>query len=520
MRAVIYARVSSQLQRDKHTIDSQLSTLPTFITARGWQLVGTYVDDGKTAKAGHLERREGFQRLLRDMAARAFDVVVMVDQDRLTRSEDLRERGEVLGAFQRAGVQIAIASTGQVLDLASSMGDLMSGLQAFFAAEENRKRRERTVRGKLEAIRQGRKPSGPTPFGLRYDGATHEWSIDTELGPIVLELFTRVAAGESCEPIARDLQLRGIRRARGGLWNRERVWQIITARTYLGKWTADRARKLTVDVPAIVTEDLYEAAQEALKRYGKRGLRRTKHIYLCEELGFCKLCQAPIGMSSSNGWKGGRKQTYYVCSHRRRPVWGQPRCTFPMRRVEPVDERVWASVAAALERPDHLERAIERQRVLTARGASDWQKDLAAAERALARLQRAEQAILERFSRDLVSEEAMDAELERLAKERRLQAHQVETAKRQAAGARQELAHGAAVLATLATLRSRLDGATLAEKRALVLSLVPRRGIELGADGSIEVTLVFREDPPVALARAAGSRTEHESSSIVLKVVA
>jgi DNA invertase Pin-like site-specific DNA recombinase len=171
VKAAIYARVSSLGQRDKHTIASQLSTLPAFVASRGWELVGTYVDDGKTAKAGHLEKRDGFAKLLADMGARKFDVVVVVDQDRLTRSEDLRERGEVLGAFQRAGVQLAIASSGQLLDLGSSMGDLLSGLQAFFSAEENRKRRERSLRGKDEAARQGRKPGGITPFGYVYTKA-------------------------------------------------------------------------------------------------------------------------------------------------------------------------------------------------------------------------------------------------------------------------------------------------------------------------------------------------------------
>ena len=38
LRAVIYARVSSAAQRDRQTIASQISTLPTFIASRGWIL--------------------------------------------------------------------------------------------------------------------------------------------------------------------------------------------------------------------------------------------------------------------------------------------------------------------------------------------------------------------------------------------------------------------------------------------------------------------------------------------------
>jgi len=69
VRAVIYARVSSLAQRDQQTIASQLETLPKFVSFRGWNLVRpaeSYVDDGRTAKAGFLTERLGFTRLLRD----------------------------------------------------------------------------------------------------------------------------------------------------------------------------------------------------------------------------------------------------------------------------------------------------------------------------------------------------------------------------------------------------------------------------------------------------------------------
>src|SRR5450631_1109722 len=292
LRAVIYARVSSAAQRDRQTIASQLSTLPTFIASRGWILAkpaGTYVDDGRTAMEGFLSKRTSFTRLIQDAALGLFDVVVIVDMDRLTRSEDLQERGEVLGAFQRAGVQLAISSTGQLLDLRSSVGDLMSSLGTYFAAEANRKHRERICRGKDEAIRKGKKPSGPTPFGYLYDRATAEWSIDPELGPIVVEIFTRVAEGETCEAIARDLQARSVPRSRRkpggrapGYWIRERVYEIVRRRTYLGRWIADKARALSVPVPQIVTDDLFAKADKTLLSAGRRGQLRNPHQYLLQ----------------------------------------------------------------------------------------------------------------------------------------------------------------------------------------------------------------------------------------------
>ena len=42
----IYARVSTDKQKAKQTIDSQLSTLPEYAQQNGYKVVETYVDDG------------------------------------------------------------------------------------------------------------------------------------------------------------------------------------------------------------------------------------------------------------------------------------------------------------------------------------------------------------------------------------------------------------------------------------------------------------------------------------------
>lgn len=72
MRAVCYSRVSSASQAERGTIESQFRDLPAFVARMGWQLVrpiSTYVDDGRTARSGHLAARTGFAALLRDAAA-------------------------------------------------------------------------------------------------------------------------------------------------------------------------------------------------------------------------------------------------------------------------------------------------------------------------------------------------------------------------------------------------------------------------------------------------------------------
>lgn len=62
MRAVIYARYSSDLQRDA-SIEDQVALCKERIRHNGWKLLSTYTDRAQSG-ASHL--RPGYQKLLED----------------------------------------------------------------------------------------------------------------------------------------------------------------------------------------------------------------------------------------------------------------------------------------------------------------------------------------------------------------------------------------------------------------------------------------------------------------------
>jgi DNA invertase Pin-like site-specific DNA recombinase len=532
MRAACYARVSSQVQKDRQTIASQLQALPAFVAAQGWTLAapaGTYVDDGRTAKAGHLAKRDGLSRLMADAAAGKFDVIVVVDLDRLTRSEDIAERGAVLGAFQRAGVRLALASTGQVLDLASSMGDLFAGLQAFFAAEENRKRRERTVRGKLEAIRRGNKPSGPTPYGYTYDrhakdSPTRGWGVNEAEADVVRLCFDRVIAGDSCELIARELHYQGVRRRRGNQIHREWVWQLLTHTTARGEWVADKERGLVVHVPPIVDAATWHQAQAALTRWGRRGLKRSKHAYLLEGRATCAVCGERVNIQCRTITAGRMarrrfqqvRQSHYVCRHRLRPPWDGLRCTLPYRDVDRVDARVWAAIVEEVSSPRWLEAALGAGRAERAQDRRKVEDPARAARSTLRRLQAAESAVLAAFRRGHVTESGMEEELRAIARDRRAAERDLAAAQRRAGAAGEEARQRMATLATVATLRARIEDADEADRLALAEALII--GCELDVD---EIILAVRAVPCLAQGTGSNPRaSQPEEPARILRICA
>lgn len=514
-RAVLYARVSSAGQRDRHTIASQLRTLPEYIAARGWTLArppGHYVDDGRSAKAG--DAREAFARLLADAAAQAFDVVAVVDLDRLTRSEDQGERGAILGTFYRAHIKLAIASTGQLLDLATPDGDLFSALGAWFAAEENRRRRDRTVRGKIEALMKGRKPSGPTPYGLRYDRATGAWSLDPEAAPVVRECYERVAAGESCYRVSIDMQDRDVPRPRSGRWVRSRVHQIVVNPAYRGEWIGDKRRNLRVAVPPLVSPELWDAAQLMLPSARRPVPRapRSKRWNLIEGIARCGECGAKIGITGGGRTlRNGQYVRYYVCATQKVPRRDRPpgpTCRNRMRLVEDLDAAVWAELCRVLERPDLASAALASRR---GRDADDarWERELAGLERQIAALDKAEAAILSAHRRGKVSARAMEIELEAAARHRALLERNRDLARQEIASSRRSHAETGALLASVETLRARVAQASAQERQALARLLVP------GRDG-LQVTL-WRDRPFEIVGRlgtaAAEARTTPASAA-------
>lgn len=479
MRAAICARVSSDKQREEKTIDTQIRVLTEYFAQMGWDVGRIYIDDGQSAKSGNLAKRTDFVLLLADVADRQWDVIGVMNVDRLTRAEDLTERGMILGTFQRGGCKIASPSGG-ILDLETSAGDLMGSFHAFAAAEWLRIHRARVKAGKLTSIARGRKPSGPTPYGYRYDRATHAWSVDDAQAAIVREIVTRVGAGETCHALAADLNTRGIARPRGGRWAPEAVWQIARSPTFLGKWTAIKTRRLTVPVPRIVADDEHAQALAALRRHRRRGLDRTQHVYLIDRLATCGRCGAAIGIASAitprtPGHRGGRRlpvpSRYVCCLRRRAHLRANPaeRCGLPYHATADVDAALWVAIVDVVTDAAIVERAV---RALRDAPAVDPRIELARCQAEIARLDRSEAAVLERHARGTITDAGLDTHLARLATVREEARRSLAAAEVAARGARVALAAVDGLVENLARFRAVCEAADPTARRELVRILV------------------------------------------------
>jgi DNA invertase Pin-like site-specific DNA recombinase len=81
MRAVIYARYSSDNQRDA-SIEDQIEVCRRFIERQRWRFERSYED---RSISGASRFRPGYQQMIAELGRGAFDVIVVEALDRLGR---------------------------------------------------------------------------------------------------------------------------------------------------------------------------------------------------------------------------------------------------------------------------------------------------------------------------------------------------------------------------------------------------------------------------------------------------
>ena len=149
MQVALYARVSTNLQQQEGTIDSQIRSLRQYIHQQGWSLLPEheYVDNGIS---GARLDRPALDRL-RDGAQRGeFDALVLLSPDRLARN--YAHQWLLIEEFEKLNLALVFLQNpfGN-----TPQGKLLTQMQGMIAEYERAQIVERTRRGRLEKARKG-----------------------------------------------------------------------------------------------------------------------------------------------------------------------------------------------------------------------------------------------------------------------------------------------------------------------------------------------------------------------------
>ena len=104
MRAVIYARYSSDSQREE-SIDGQLRECREYAAYNDLEIVGVYIDRALSAKT---DNRPEFQKMIKDSYKTAFDVIIVWKLDRFARNR--YDSAHYKAALKKNGVRVVSAT--------------------------------------------------------------------------------------------------------------------------------------------------------------------------------------------------------------------------------------------------------------------------------------------------------------------------------------------------------------------------------------------------------------------------
>jgi site-specific DNA recombinase len=208
--AVIYARVSSDKQKEEHTIASQTEALRGFALQQGFSVPDEWVIEDEGYSGATLVR-PGLERV-RDLAAEGqIDAVLVYSPDRLSRKYAYQVL--LIEEFARHNVQTVFIKAPQT---ATAEDQLLLQFQGMIAEYERAQILERSRRGKRHRALQGVvNVLCGAPYGYRYIRKTEHAPasyaiIDAEATVVrkVYEYYT--VAGSSIGAITRLLNEQGI----------------------------------------------------------------------------------------------------------------------------------------------------------------------------------------------------------------------------------------------------------------------------------------------------------------------
>ena len=436
--AAIYARVSSEQQRETNTIASQTASLVEFAQNHDLEVPKEWVFEDEGYSGATLER-PGLERV-RDLAAEGqIQAVLVYAPDRLSRKYAYQIL--LIEELARNGVETLFVKAPQG---SSAEDQLLVQFQGMIAEYERAQILERSRRGKRHRAQSGEvSVMSGAPYGYRYVRKTDEapaayavLEAEARVVQRIYEMYT--VDGLSIGEITRRINAEGIpTRKASARWERSTVWAVLRNSAYrgvacFGKTRAssrtrvirpqrrrgvitpamtaghERPREewIEIPVPALVSEDSFARAQELLQENKIRSRRRTIEPSIVQGLVSCQKCGYAFARTSTR--TSARKIHYYKCigSDGWRKLGGPVCNNGRLVRQDLLDQIVWDEVIRLLEDPTLIQQELDR-RLEAARSSNPTKKREQNLQRELAHVGKGIERLLSAYQEALMSIEQL-----------------------------------------------------------------------------------------------------------------
>lgn len=273
LRCALYLRVSTDEQvLHGYSLDAQLDELTSFAKAHKMKIYDVYRDEGYSARKKWTKRKE-FVRMIRDVEAERFDVILFIKLDRWFRSiADYYKIQEVLEAHH-----VTWMTTMEQYDTTTANGRLAVNIRLSVAQDESDRDSER-IKFVFDAkLKRKEVISGSLPIGLKIDENKHV-VFDEDTKQIALDMFDHFEATNSKRGTLLFLKEKYDR-----YFCYDTIMRSLQNTLYKGEYRGDKNF-----CPALIAPDRFDRIQVLAQRNVR--VRGTNREYIFTGLLVCSSC--------------------------------------------------------------------------------------------------------------------------------------------------------------------------------------------------------------------------------------
>ena len=332
MRVTFYARVSSESDEQLNSLGNQVAHYEELIRKnKNWTFIPGYIDEGLSGIS--TKKRENFNRMIEDAAMDKFDLILTKEISRFARNT----LDSIQFTRQLLGYGVGVFFQNDNINTMDEDAELRLAIMSSIAQDELRKLSSRVKFGHQQAIKSKVVLGNSRIFGYVKDGG--KLVIDEEQAGMVRELFELYATGQySMKQIETIFWEKGYRNHNGNKIAHTTMSNMIANPKYKGYYVGNKVRVIDMFskkqkflppeewvmfkdetgeiVPAIVSEELWDRANEVLKRRSDDVKSRQgicNHQNLLTGKLYCTHCGAAYYRRESTD-KAGNKNSKWVCS--------------------------------------------------------------------------------------------------------------------------------------------------------------------------------------------------------------
>ena len=368
LRAVAYARYSSDGQREE-SIEAQVRAIKEFAKHNGYALQKIYADRGIS---GTTDNRPQFQSMIDDAKTKHFDVIIVHKLDRFARNR--ADSAIYRKELEKNGVKLI--SVIENFDDTPESIILQSVIEGYNEYYSKNLRRE-VMKGLKENALSCRHTGGIPCLGYDVDKTTMKLVVNEYEAGAVRLIFNRYIAGEGYTAIIEELNRKGYRTKRGGVFGKNSLYEILRNEKYCGVYiynksvhpdengkfnrhaqkSDDEIIRIEGGVPQIISKEVFEIARQKMQARRRRTAAfKAKQEYLLSGKIICGECGSTYAGNSRQGAK--QKQPYisYNCVKRN----GKVSCKNPGIKRDELEQLVLNRLSEAVFNEDVLPTILEK----------------------------------------------------------------------------------------------------------------------------------------------------------------